>query len=86
MKTTKYMGFIIEINKNIIMDPTKIEIIIKWEIFKTVKKVKGSWNLLVFTANLLRKSQAGNAFNEFNNKKHEILRSKTTNEFFSKLK
>ena len=34
----KYLGLIIEINKNLIMDPAKIEIIIKWEVFKTVKK------------------------------------------------
>ena len=39
MKTTKYLGFIIEMNKNIIMNPAKTEIIIKWEAFKTVKKV-----------------------------------------------
>ena len=40
MKTTKYLGFIIEINKNIIMDPAKIETIIKCETFKTVKGVQ----------------------------------------------
>ena len=40
VKTTKYLGSIIEINKNIIMDPTKIEIIIKWEALKTVKGVQ----------------------------------------------
>ena len=40
MKTTKYLGFIIEMGKNIIMDPAKIEIIIKWEVFKTVKRVQ----------------------------------------------
>ena len=40
MRTTKYLGFIIEMNKNIIMDPAKIEVIIKWEIFKTVRRVQ----------------------------------------------
>ena len=39
MKTTKYLGFVIEVGKGIIMDPAKIEIIIKWETFKTVKGV-----------------------------------------------
>ena len=54
MKTTKYLGFIIEINKNIIMDPAKIEIIIKWEAPKTVKGSKSFWDLLIFTANSLK--------------------------------
>ena len=40
MKKTKYLGFIIEMSKNIIMDPAKIETIIKWEAFKTVEKVQ----------------------------------------------
>ena len=40
IKTSKYWGYIIEINKNIIMDPTKIEIIIEWEAFKTVKRIQ----------------------------------------------
>ena len=38
MKTTKYLGFIIEMDKTIIMDPAKIETIIKWEVPKTVKR------------------------------------------------
>ena len=41
VKTTKYMGFIIEVNKGIIMDPAKIETIMKWEAPKTVKGVQG---------------------------------------------
>ena len=39
VKTTKHLGFIIEIGKNIIINPAKIETIIKWEAFKTVKGV-----------------------------------------------
>ena len=41
VKTTKYLGFIIEVRKSITMDPAKIEAIIKWEAPKTVKKVQG---------------------------------------------
>ena len=45
IKTTKYLGFIIEIDKNIIINQTKIEIKIKWEALSTVKRV---WKFLRF--------------------------------------
>ena len=48
VKTTKYLGFIIEVGKNIIMDPAKIDVIIKWEVFKTVKKVQGFLGFINF--------------------------------------
>ena len=52
------------------MDPTKIEIIIKWEAFKTVKKVQGFLGFAIFYRKFIKKkSPAGNAFNEFNEKK-----------------
>ena len=41
VKTTKYLGFIIEVNKGIFMDPAKVEAITKWEALKTVKGVQG---------------------------------------------
>ena len=40
MKMPKYLVFIIEINKPIFMDPAKFEIIIQWDAFKTVKRVR----------------------------------------------
>ena len=40
MKITKYLSFMIEVNKNISMDPVKIEIIVNWEVPKTVKKIQ----------------------------------------------
>ena len=54
MKTTKYLGFIIEINKGIIMHSTKIEIISNGRFLKQWKGSKGSWDLLIFTANSLK--------------------------------
>ena len=41
VKTTKYLGFIIEVKKGIVMDPAKIEAIVKLEALKTVKGVQG---------------------------------------------
>ena len=41
VKTTKYLGFIIEVNKSIAMDPAKVETIVKWEAPRTVKGVQG---------------------------------------------
>ena len=51
MKTTKHLGFITEVYKNIIMDPTDMETIVNWEIFKTIKRVPG----FVGFANFYRK-------------------------------
>ena len=68
IKTTKYLGFIIEINKGIIMDPAKIEIIIKWETFKTVKGVQGFPGLANFYSKFIKKIPAGNSFNELGKK------------------
>ena len=56
MKTTKYLGFIIEINKKIIRDPVKIETIIKWEVFKTVKKVQRLFGIVNFYREFVKKN------------------------------
>ena len=55
MKITKYLIFIIEVNKNIIMDPAKIEIIIKWETLKTVKKVQKFLGFIYFYRKIINK-------------------------------
>ena len=55
MKTTKYLDFIFEVNKNIIMDPTKFEIIIEWEAFKTVKRVQKLLGFVNFYRKFIKK-------------------------------
>ena len=40
VKTTKYLGFIIEAGKGISMDPAKIAAIREWEALKIVKGVR----------------------------------------------
>ena len=40
VKTTKYLGFIIEAGKGISMDPAKVAAIREWEAPKTVKGVR----------------------------------------------
>ena len=56
MKTTKYLGFIIKINKSIIMDPAKTEIIIKWEAFKTVKGVQMFLGFINFYRKIIKEN------------------------------
>ena len=56
MKTTKYLGFIIEINKGIIVDPAEIEIIIKWKAPKTVKGVQRFFGFIYFYRKFTKKS------------------------------
>ena len=40
VKTTKYLGFIIEAGKGIRMDPAKVAAIREWEALRTVKGVR----------------------------------------------
>jgi hypothetical protein len=40
VKSTKYLGFIIEVGKGIWMDPEKIRVIKEWEPLRTVKGVR----------------------------------------------
>ena len=70
------------------MDPGKIEIIIKWEALKTVKGVQKKLGFANFYRKFIKKKfQAGNAFNEFNEKKtRNSIGQKQRTIFFSKLK
>ena len=65
MKRTKYLGFIIEVGKNITRDPKKVEAIVNWDILKTVKKVKRFLGFIYFTPSSIKKFTASNAFNQF---------------------
>ena len=51
----EYFGFIIEMGKNIIMDPAKVEVIIKWEIIKTVKRVQRFLGFVNFYHKFIKK-------------------------------
>ena len=87
MKTTKYLGFIIEINKNINMDPVKIETIIKWETFKTVKKVQRFLEFVNFYRKFIKKnSQLVMPLTNLVKQNTKFDWSDATNETFSKLK
>ena len=68
------------------MDPAKIETIIKWETFKTVKRVQKFLGFVNFYRKFIKKIPAGNALNEFNKKNTIFDWSEITNETFSKLK
>ena len=87
IKTTKYLGFIIEVNKNIIMDPTKVETIIKWEIPKTVKRVQRFLGFANFYRKFVKNfSQLVMPLTNLMKKNTKFDWSETTNEAFSKLK
>ena len=87
-KTTEYLSFIIEVNKSIIMDPAKIEIIIKWEALKTVKEVQRFLGFVNFYRKFVKNfSQLVMLLTNFMRKKNTKFDwSRTTNEVFSKLK
>ena len=72
MNTTKYLGFITKMGKNIIINTAKVEIIVKLEAFETVKGVQKFLGFADFYRKFIKKIPAGNAFNEFNEKKKEI--------------
>jgi hypothetical protein len=40
VKSTKYLGFIVEAGKGISMDPAKVAVIRKWEVLSIVKGVR----------------------------------------------
>ena len=87
MKTTKYLGFIIEVNKGIIMDPAKVEIIIKWEAPKTVKGVQGFLGFANFYRKFIKNfSQLVMPLTNLVKKDTKFDWSDATNETFSKLK
>ena len=87
MKTTKYFGFIIEMDKNIIMDPAKIETIIKWEVLKTVKRVQRFLGVVSFYRKFIKNfSQLVMPLANWIIKNTKFEWSRTTNETFSKLK
>ena len=54
MKTTKYLGFIIEVGKGIVMDPVNVEIIVNWEVFKTVKRVQRFLGFVKFSRKFIK--------------------------------
>ena len=83
MNTTKNLGFIIEINTYIIMDPTKIEIIINWEALKTVKRVKKFLGFANFYRKFIKKkSQLVMPLTKLVKKNTKFDWPDTTNEFF----
>ena len=87
MKTTKYLGFIIKMGKNIIMDPAKIEIIIKGEALKTVKRVQGFLGFVYFYRKFIKNfSQLVMFLTNLVKNDMKFDWSETTNEAFSKLK
>ena len=78
-----YLGSIIEMGKNIIMDPTKIEIIIRWEALKTVKKVQKFLGFVNFYRKLIKKiSQLVMPLTNLVKKNTKFDWSETTNDFF----
>ena len=87
MKTTKYLGFIIEVKKGITMDPAKIETIIKWEAPKTVKGVQGFLGFANFYRKFIKDfSQLVMPLTNLVKKDTKFDWSDATNEAFSKLK
>ena len=83
MKTTKYLGFIIEVIKNIIMDPAKIEIRIKWEALKTVKRVQRFLGFANFYRKFIKNfSQLVMLLTNLMNKNTKFYWSETTKEAF----
>ena len=87
VKTTKYLGFIIEVGKGITMDPTKVETIIKWEAPKTVKKVQGFLGFANFYRKFIKNfSQLVMRLTNIIRKDTKFDWSEAGNEVFSKLK
>ena len=87
IKSTKYLNFIIEINKSIAMDSVKIEIIADWEVPKTVKKVQKFLGFFSFYRKIIKKnSQLIMFLTNLVKKNTKFDWSETTNEVFSKLK
>ena len=87
MKTTKYLGFIIEVKKSIIMDPANVEAIIKLEAPKTVKKVQGFLGFANFYRKFIKDfSQRVMPLTNLVKKDTKFDWSEATNEAFSKLK
>ena len=73
VKTTKYLSFIIEISKGIIMDPAKVEVIVKWEAPKSVKGVQGFLGFASFYRKFIKNfSQLVMPLTNLMKKKHEI--------------
>ena len=80
------MGFIIEVNKNIIMNQTKIEIIIKWEAFKTVKRVQKFLGFVNFSRKFIKNfSQLVMPLTNLMKKTRNSIGLKQRTIFFSKL-
>ena len=84
VKTTKYLGFIIEVNKGIAMDPVKIETITKWEAPKTVKGVQGFLGFANFYRKFIKNfSQLVMPLTNLIKKDTKFDWSEATNEAFS---
>lgn len=87
VKTTKYLGFIIEAGKGVRMDPTKVEAITNWAVPKTVKGVRSFLGFANFYRRFIRNySELTIPLTSLTQKDREFIWDSKCDESFQQLK